>query len=198
MTSLIPSARPLRRGLLVAAVALAGTVSACEDPFELTAQLPNVDASLEFWAITGSPAAYPSGLLVTRVTAVRLDAGGSFDLAFDIDTLGRLRVLPMNSVVSPSGGTRAIEFLRAPSSYSVIAEAPREGWSADSVLLMGMGQAFLVKTNQPVYCALDFRQDIVAKFLVDSIIPEERRIKLTMRMNPNCGFRSLLNGFPEF
>jgi hypothetical protein len=198
---LIPPVRRLRRGLLLALVALVGATTACEDPFEITAQYPNVDQNLEFWAMTGSPAAYPSGLLLVapglpQPTATRLDFSGSFDLAFDIDTLGRLRVLPVGSVVSAITGTRTIQFQRGTQTYLAIAEAPRTGWTADSVLLMGPGQSFLVRVSTQ-YCQFDIRQDIYAKFYVDSIT-EDRRIKLRARVNPNCGFRSFLDGYPEF
>lgn len=194
--------RRVRRGLLLALVALVGGATACEDPFEITAQYPNVDQNFEFWAITGSPAAYPSGLVLAspglpQGFATRLDASGNFDIAFDIDTLGRLRVLPVGSVVSPVLGTRVIQFQRATQNYTAIAEAPRTGWSADSVLLVGTGQSFLVRASTQ-YCAFDLRQDVYAKFYVDSIVPEERRVKLRARINPNCGFRSFLDGYPEF
>lgn len=194
--------RRVRRGLLLALLALAAGAAACEDPFEITAQYPNIDQSLELWALTGSPASYPSGLILAspglpQAFATRLDASGNFDIAFDIDTLGRLRVLPVGSVVSPVTGSRVIQFQRATQTYLGIVEAPRTGWSADSVLLMGPGQSFLVKVSTQ-YCAFDLRQDIHAKFYVDSIIPEDRRVKLRARVNPNCGFRSFLDGYPEF
>jgi hypothetical protein len=194
--------RRVRRGLLLAVLALVAGATACEDPFEITAQFPNIDQTFELWAISGSPAAYPSGLLLVapglpQATAVRLDAAGNFDIAVDIDTLGRLRVLPVGSIVSPITGTRVIQFQRPTVSYSVIPDAPRDGWSPDSVLLVGEGQAFLLRISTQ-YCQFDIRQDIYAKFYVDSIIPDERRVKLRSRINPNCGFRSLLNGIPEY
>ena len=51
---------------------------------------------------------------------------------------------------------------------------------------------------QTPLCQFDIRQDIYAKFFVDSVLPAERRVKLTARINPNCGFRSLLIGIPAF
>jgi hypothetical protein len=190
-------ARRFRRGLLLAAVAAAGTLSACEDPFELNASSTNVDITFDLWALTGAPAAYPSGLLVPQATAVRLDAAGSFDLAFDIDADGRVRVFPVASVVSPIAGTREVSFLRGTGPYNTIIEAPADGWQADSVLVVNEGQSFLAKVNTQ-YCQYDFRQYVFAKFLVDSVIPAERRMKISARINPNCGFRSLLSGVPEY
>ncbi len=197
MTLLKHPVRHLRRGLLAVVLgALAGT-AACDDPFKITADSPNIDASFELWAMSGSPAAYPAGILVPQASVVRLDAAGSFDLAFDIDADGRLIVYPVGTVVSPIAGTRAIEFQRGVGAYNAIVEAPRTGWQADSSLTVNEGQAFLVKVTT-LFCQYDFQQQVYAKFFVDSVIPAERRIKLSGRVNPNCGFRSLLSGVPEF
>lgn len=182
---------------LAALVAGALAVAACEDPFEERAQFPNRDVPLETWAITGTPASYPTALLVPQHTVVRPDAAGSFDLAFDIDEDGRLLVIPVSKVVVALGGDRTIGLLRATAPYSAIADAPRTGWLFDTTLVVNPGSAFLVKV-QTLYCQFDFRQDIYAKIFVDSVIPEERRAKLSMRVNPNCGFRSFVTGIPEY
>lgn len=187
--------RPVRRALVVLVAAAAA--AACDDPFELTASQPNIDASFELWALTGSPSAYPSGLLVPQASVVRLDAAGSFDIAVDIDADGRLQVLPVGSVVSPLSGSRVIGFQRADGIYNSIVEAPRDGWTNDTLFVVNEGQTFLVKVNT-AYCQFDLRQDIYAKFYVDSVIPAERRVKLLARVNPNCGFRALTSGIPEF
>ncbi len=182
---------------LSALLATAALVAACDDPFEDGARSDNVDVALEAWAITGGPAAYPTALIVPLYSIVPVDFAGSFDIAFDIDVDGRLRVLPMNKVVSPLLGPRNVGLLRSGENYSTIVEAPLTGWHYDSVMTVNPGGSFLVRV-QTLYCEGDVRQDIYAKFYVDSVIPEERRIKLFARINPNCGFRSLLDGIPEY
>lgn len=192
-----PLARRLRRGVLVSTLAALAGAAGCEDPFKITAQYPNVDVTFELWALDGAPAAYPTAVLVPQATAVRLDAAGSFDLAFDIDSTGRAVVLPVGTVVSPIAGTRTVEFQRGVGTYNTIVEAPKTGWQADSSLTVNEGQSFLVKVNT-LYCQYDFQQVVYAKFIVDSVIPAERRMKISARINPNCGFRSFLSGVPEF
>ena len=187
---------PRRRALVAFLAVLLGVV-ACEDPFKLTARRINIDATFEVWALSGSPAAYPSGLLVPQASVVRLDAAGSFDLAFDIDPNGRLMVLPVSSVVSPIAGTRAIGFQRAPGIYNALIEAPQNGWQNDTIFVVNEGQSFFVKVATQ-FCQFDLRQDIYAKFYVDSVVTAQRRIKLSARVNPNCGFRALTSGIPEF
>lgn len=179
--------------LLVAPVVAA----ACEDPFDDGARLPNIDVVIESWALTGSPPSFPTALLVPQYTVIRADAAGSFDIAFDINAEGRLVVLPVSRVVSPVTGSRSIGLLRSFDNYSTIIEAPRTGWVYDSALVVNPGDAFLVRV-QTLYCQFELRQDVYAKFYVDSVIPDERRVKLFSRINPNCGFRSFLDGIPEY
>jgi hypothetical protein len=106
-------------------------------------------------------------------------------------------VLPVGTVVSPISGTRVVEFQRGTGTYNTIVEAPKTGWQADSTLTVNEGQSFLVKVNT-LYCQYDLQQVVYAKFVVDSVIPAERRMKISARINPNCGFRSFLSGVPEF
>lgn len=191
-------ARRLRRGLLAVLLLATAGAAACEDPFKITAQNPNIDSSFELWALNGgAPAAFPTAVLVPQASAVRLDAAGSFDLAFDIDPTGRVRVLPVGSVVAPIAGTREVQFQRADGPFNTVIEAPKTGWTSDSVLVVNEGQMFLVKVNT-LYCQYDLQQFVYAKFVVDSVIPAEHRMKLSARINPNCGFRSFLTGIPEF
>lgn len=186
-----------RRRVLVALLAVILGAVACTDPFKLTARSVNIDATFEVWAMSGAPASYPSGLLVPQASVVRVDAAGSFDLAFDIDPDGRLMVLPVSSVVSPIAGTRLIGFQRAPGVYNALVEAPKSGWQNDTLFLVNEGQSFFVKVATQ-FCQFDLRQDIYAKFYVDSVLSAQRRIKLSARVNPNCGFRALTSGIPEF
>jgi hypothetical protein len=173
------------------------SVTACDDPFEQVASRPTVNVVLESWALTGAPPAYPTALVVPLYSMIRADAAATFDIAFDIDADGRLMVLPVSKVVSAVGGDRTIGIMRGTGTYSSIVEAPRTGWVYDSIMTVNPGATFLVRV-QTLYCQFDFRQDIYAKFYVDSVIPEERRIRLLGRVNPNCGYRSLLEGIPEY
>lgn len=187
----------LRIRALSALCLAAVSVAACDDPFEQVASRPTVNVVLDGWALTGAPASYPTALEVPNYSMLRADGAGTFDIAFDIDADGRLVVLPVSKVVSALGGDRTIGLLPGAGTYSTILEAPRIGWRYDSVLVVPPGATFLVRV-QTRFCQFDFRQDIYAKFYVDSVIPEERRYRLLGRVNPNCGYRSLNEGVPEF
>jgi hypothetical protein len=186
--------RLVKLGAMLATVLLA---AACEDPFNDDAQLQVVEVQLEAWALTGSPPSFPAGLLVAQHTVIPTDAGGSFDVAFDIDADGRLRVLPVNLVVSPLSGNRSIGLIKRTDLFQTILDAPRAGWVYDEELIVNPGESFLVRVQTP-YCQFQLRQDVYAKFFVAEVDPVQRRVVLTGRVNPNCGFRSFAPGIPEY
>jgi hypothetical protein len=170
---------------------------ACEDDLSLQATRPNIDVGLETWSISGSPPTFPAALDVLTSTVVPPDANGSFDVAFDVDDEGRLKVIPVSKVVTPIGGNRAVGLRLGTGTYSEIIDAPLAGWHFDSVFTVNPGQTFLVKV-QSLFCRFDVRQDIYAKIYVESVNVEERRATLFARVNPNCGFRSFATGIPGY
>lgn len=187
------------RTFLAAALAAALATGACDDPFDQGARLPTIDAGLEAWALTGTPPRFPSGLFVPGYTMVSVDAAGSFDVAFDIDPDGRLLVFPMAKVVSPVLGQHTVGLQKTSQNYSTIIEAPRIGWVYDSIMTVNPGASFLVRTTTQYCSPYELRgQEIYAKVYVDSIDAVQRRIKLFMRVNPNCGYRSFLDGIPTY
>lgn len=189
--------RALRVAGLACALAIAGVLGCGPDPFAPVARDPNLNATVEIWAITGAPTNFPTVYLVPQRFAARPDAAGSFDLGFDIDEDGRLVVLPVTKIVASLQGDRRIGMMRSNETYNLITEAPRTGWVYDSTLTLNVGQVFIVRV-QTQYCQLEQSPEVFAKYIVDSIIPEDRRIRLSGMVNPNCGFRSFLSGVPTF
>lgn len=181
-------------------IALAATfalAAGCDDPFDVGAQRQTVDVSFEVWALTGAPPSFPAAFEVPQMQALPLSVAGSFDIAFDIDEDGRLLVLPVSKVVHPVTGDRRIGFIKVSEPYNTVIEAPLTGWAYDTTIVVNPGGTFLARV-QTQFCQFDIRQDVYAKFFVDSIIPAERRAKLIARVDPNCGYRSLLPGVPTF
>jgi hypothetical protein len=193
---------PRRRALLVALGLTLVAAGACEDPFKLEADRETDPLAFAVWALNGSPDEFPSALNVPGVglqgsTLVRPEASGNFDIAFDIDVDGKLLVIPMRLVVTPLLGARAVHFIEVPATFEQILSAPATGWENDSTIVLDVGEVFMVRVFA-AECQFQIRQYIYAKFVVDSILPAERRARLRGRLNPNCGFRSFLEGIPEF
>jgi hypothetical protein len=196
----IPALHPAlrRRRSVLATLVLSVALAACgPDPFAPRATSSNIDTTVEVWALTGSPINYPTALLVPQRFAVRPDPSATFDLGFDIDADGKLQVLPVSKVVTPLGGSRNIGFFKPTIGYDLVTEAPRSGWTFDETQTYEVGDVFVVAVTTQ-YCAFDVSNEVYAKYRVDSIFPAERRIRLSGRVNPNCGFRSFADGIPEF
>lgn len=193
-----PVRRPVRRLAALGALLVAGLGLGCgPDPFAPRANTPVLSTSFAVWAISGSPAPYPTAYSVQSNVVVRLEPTGSFDIAFDITPGGRLRVLPMSEVVTPLSGVRAIGMQRSAVPYAGIDAAPRGGYAQDTILELDVGDAFVVRVPSQL-CGFSQQTIIYAKFSVDTIVPADRRAFLTGRVNPNCGFRSFADGIPEF
>ncbi len=191
---------PRRRIRLIPPLAALGAallVLACEDPFKLTASRSNDSLNFVVWAITGTPDEYPTALRIPQSTLVLPLPDGNFDIAFDLNPNDSLVILPVQSVVTPLLGAHSVTFFRTAAVFDQIVEAPINGWTADSAFVVGVGETFLVKVSGS-FCQFELRQEIYAKFEVESIIPSERRARLRGKVDPNCGFRSLQDGIPEY
>jgi len=192
-----PAASRGRRALLVSAIAAVASIVGCDDPFAPKATTPNFSTAIEVWALTGAPTSFPTVILVPQALVVRPDAGGSFDVGFDIDPDGRLLVVPMSKIVSPLAGVRSIGIIRTATIFNTILDAPRDGWIFDSTLAVNVGQSFLLRV-QTQYCEGELNQEVFAKYNVVEVDVVERRIVLSGYVNPNCGFRSFQTGIPTY
>lgn len=197
----MPTAFPARRARLAVVAliwAIAASAAACgDDPFAPKAETEVVNTVFDVWALTGSPTNFPTVIFVPQRFAARPDAAGSFDLGFDIDGSGRVQVLPVARVITPLTSRRTVGITLPGTAYADIEAAPRNGWVYDSIVTVDTGQAFVVRV-QTQYCALQLRQEVYAKYVVDSVFPADRRIRVRGRVNPNCGFRSFGDGVPTF
>jgi hypothetical protein len=193
-----PVRRPLRRAAAAAALLAVAVGLGCgPDPFAPRADTPVVRTIFTVWAISGSPAPYPTAYSVQSNATLRLEPTGAFDLAFDITPEGKLRVLPVREVVNPISGARSIGVQVPGIPYADITAAPRTGYALDSIIELEVGGAFVVQVPSQL-CGFSQQPVIFAKFNVDTIVPADRRAFLSGRINPNCGFRSFADGVPEF
>ncbi|MBX3175536.1 MAG: hypothetical protein KF709_14070 [Gemmatimonadaceae bacterium] len=199
MPTVFSSRRSRRVGAaLAAALAVVLAAGACgDDPFAPKAENAVANTEFSVWALTGSPTNFPTVIFVPQRFAARPDPSASFDIGFDIDAMGRVQILPVSRVMTPLATQRSVGIQVPGTAYADITAAPRTGWVFDSIVTVDVGQAFIVRV-QTLYCSLELRQEVYAKYVVDSIFPAERRIKIKGRVNPNCGFRSFGDGVPTF
>jgi hypothetical protein len=175
--------------LTCSVAALAG----CGDPVSIRAQFETVADTLTVFAVTGTPIVAPAALSTVRHEAVRLETTRDFDVVFDIDGGGQVVLYPVQ-LVGGSPGSTGIQ--ATAQSFDAILEAPRDGYIRDSATVAGEGDVVVVEA-EPVFCLGSLHRTIYSKLIIDEIDLVTRSIRVRMVVDPNCGFRSLVEGIPE-
>ena len=186
------------RKLAFALVACASILTACDDPNLLQAQLPTVTDIYDVFALTGTPAAYPSGINTYVRTPVRVDGTANFDVAFDLDEQNRVVMYPVQRVVSGIGGTRRVGLRKVAGKFAEVTIAPT-GTYADSSVIATPGEVVVVQSvrnGSGDACQFDISPYIYTKMTVDSVSLVSRVIRVSAVLDPNCGFRSFESGIP--
>lgn len=187
------------RKLALALIASASILTACDDSSLLKAQLPTVQDAYIVFALTGTPAAYPSGINTYVRQAVRVDGNGNFDVAVDIDSAGNAVLYPVQKIVSSLAGSRRVGLRRVDGTFESVTIAPT-GTYADSSIVAKEGDIVVVQAVRNGVgdaCQYDISPYIYTKMLVDSIAPDSRTVILQTVLDPNCGFRSFESGIPS-
>jgi hypothetical protein len=192
----------LRRLTLLALVTIA--LTACGDNGALRASLFVSPDTLVAYALTGTSANYPSGLLTVVVpfghgTVVRLDGSGNFDVAFDIDANNNITVYPARVIVNPVAGVPTVGLQTPGGTFDNITEAPSGYYRPDTAITVTPGEPFIILANRnggTTVCYALATPRVYAKVVVDSINLTNRSIHFRQVVNPNCGYRSFLTGLP--
>jgi len=184
------------RALLIAVVAAAAQ-SGCSDPAAIRASFSNLEARRTVYAINGSAITLPSAVSVRSAASVRIDATFQFDIAFDLDANGVVQVYTQARVASQLVETHRVGLLVSDLTFDAISRAPTAGFAYDSVAALPKGKTLLVDVFERACGSSFLGVNIRAKIAVDSIVPATRAIYLRVLSNPNCGFRSLVQGTPK-
>jgi hypothetical protein len=189
--------RPVRGARTVACAALAAlAVVACSDPFKVTAQYPNTPFAFSLFALSGSgPANAPAAIDFGTVGAVRVDGSFAFDVAFDFDGNGKIRVIPQKLVGISVGGARTVGLQRVTGVYESVLLAPSKGWVLDSALSVLPGEVVVVRMTSSG-CVYQLSRELYAKLVIDSVKAGGLLFGRGMT-NPNCGFKSFEVGIPS-
>ena len=182
-------------GLMAAPLLLAG----CGDANPFQARLPTAADTFTLFALTGTPAAYPSGLNTFSRLATRVDGSANFDLAFDIDGAGNAVVYPVKLIVSSVGGDRTIGLKKVAGTFDAIISAPTGTYQADSAVVLAVGENVVVEANRGTsgdICYLNLSPNIYSKIQISSVDLPTRTIVIQSVVDPNCGFRSFATGIP--
>ena len=182
-----------------AAMCVALVLSACGGPTSLKARLSTSTDSLTVYALSGTPPSYPSGVSLTGRQVVRVDGSGSFDIALDIDSNGNAVIYPVKLVVSTPAGARPVGLQMVAGIFDSVTTAPATGFESDSVLVLTAGQVVAIQSphnGSGDICQYAISPYLYAKIVVDSVNLTSRTLFVRVGLDPNCGFRSLVDGVP--
>jgi hypothetical protein len=196
--------RPARAGALAplfAAALLTALAAACGDDSSLLGVAQSETALVPFtvYPLSGD-ASLPAAIDLSGRRAVRPSILGgtvlNFDLAFDLDAQGRILVIPPARLASPPTGTSRVGLQTRSETFDGLTRAPDGGYTFDSTAVLTRGQTLAIEASAAT-CSTTYPMH--AKLVVDSVgaAAAGRPIYLRVRVNPNCGFRSLEPGLPK-
>lgn len=184
------------RAVAVALAAIA-VVGACDDPTTVRASAINVESLPVLYAMNGTPITLPSAVRLQSGSAVRIDAAFAFDLAFDMDASGVVTVYTQRMLANELTATHRVGLQTRVATFDEVIKAPSSGFVYDSLLTLGQGEILLVDVAEGVCAGSFVGSNIKGKMRVDSVNKTTRSIFLHILSNPNCGFKSLVQGTPK-
>ncbi|MGI8499128.1 MAG: hypothetical protein ACR2OG_16280 [Gemmatimonadaceae bacterium] len=178
--------------LLLAGVAAA---MACGNPTGVKANFIVVEDTLTVYALRDTSLSRPVAVNSDsshRPVAVRFETGSNATVVFDLAPGGAGVVLYPPNLLSPVGRTG---LQRSTLSFEAITNAPENGYVDSASVTAQVGDVVLLR-SQHVNCALEVNPYIYSKLQILAIDAAARTIRLRMRVDPDCGFRSFLPGVP--
>lgn len=193
-----------RARILGFALAFAGTASlaSCDDPFALQATNAVIFDTVAVYAITGTPASFPAAWNSVFGRVARIDPSIDFDIAFDIEGNGEVRLIPARLISSTkfsfgqNQATQQVGIQVSSGSFESVTLAPTGGYTRDSVVTASVGETVVLQIDSDV-CINSFGQGRYAKMIIDSVNAASRLIYFRGARDPNCGFRSFRPGIPN-
>jgi hypothetical protein len=190
--------RPKSAVAMLLAAMLAVTGVACGSFTGVPSSLDTLADSGTVYAINGAPPSAPTSLYLFAGTLVSADANFLFDVAFDIDSLGRIVVLPQRAVASGLATTHTVAIQAVSGSYDALNEAPKSGYRADTALVVTTNQVVMIQSQDANACStsLTGATALYGKIVIDSVDPVTREMSIRFTTDPNCGFFSFAVGLP--
>ncbi len=173
------------------------SVIACDDPFAAKATLAVQTDTLVAYALSGTSPAFPAGLNTVFRTVVRVDADHNYDVAFDLDAQGNVRLIPVQLMGGATTAGRRVGLQKSSQGYAALTIAPNANYVYDSVLVVKPGDAAVIEVLSADQCSFTLSTLLYSKIGIDSVNTTTRQIFFQSTHDPNCGFRSFLPGVPK-
>ncbi len=183
---------PITLGAVAAALCMGcGALSAPKAQFPVTITAATV------YALNGAAPSTPAGLDFLTGTAVVVSASFSFNVALDIDSLGRVVVYPARRLADSLVTTVAVGLQKIDVNFDDYNQATKSGYVIDSTLVVPVGTTVGFNVYSTTTCtAYSLGSSYYGKFVVDSIDPVQRALYVRLASDPNCGYVTLTSGLP--
>jgi hypothetical protein len=176
-----------------------GTASGCGSLTDHKASFENTTDTVTVYALNGTPASTPAGLSLIGRSAVVINAGFGFDVAFDIDAQGQTTMYTVRYVAGGLSGAHTVALQRYTGKFDDLLKAPTTGYVSDSLLVAKVGDVVALSSADPLACAYSIYSNVIyAKLEILDIDPVARTVRSRFTVDPNCGFLSLIpSGIPK-
>jgi hypothetical protein len=171
--------------------------AACDDPFAARATTAIRSDSFSLFALTGTPPNVPAAFNVVFFTTMRVDAAYGFDVAFDIDAAGKVRLIPVRLMGGAVTAARRVGLQKNNAPFDEVTRAPNRGYVYDSVMVLGVGESVTMEVLAEQCQFTLSSQLLYSKIEILTVDPASRLIGFRITYDPNCGFRSFLEGVPR-
>lgn len=193
---------PRNLGVVGAALSLLVALTACGSLTRPSAQTENGTDTVTVYAINGTPVDAPTGLWLFGQQGVVVNSAFSFDVAFDIDTLGVPKLYTVRYVagtLSSASSAHSVGLQKYNGAFESLQKAPTSGYVLDSLYTVKVGDVFIVQTSDPTACSFSIYSNVIyGKLEVLGIDPIARSFRTQFTVDPNCGFLSLApSGVPK-
>jgi hypothetical protein len=175
-------------------------VSACGDLTGTSASLDTITDSGLVYAINGSNIYLPSALYVYSGALVDLTSSFTFDVAFDVESDGRINVIPVKAVAGELVSTHSVGLDSLSLGFDDVGSVDKDAsFRADTAMSVRLQQVVLVKVDASAdVCSSAASSYLYAKLVVRAVDTATRAMDIKYTTNPNCGFRSFASGIPKF
>lgn len=174
--------------------------TACGDLLSGVPTLQTVTDTTVVYSVNGAPQSAPTALYLFAAQVVPATSSFNFDVAFDLDTGGLVKIIPNPDLASALVGVaHPVALQQSASNFDSIHVAPTSGFHADTVQIVKPGTTVLIQSEDAVACSASLvGTTVYGKVVVDSVDNSARRMFIRFLADPNCGFRSLDPGTPKF
>ena len=181
--------------LLVFAAAVA--VTACGALKPPKAQFAPIYTSPVIYALNGAAPGTPSGISFLTGSGVVVAANFYFNVALDIDSAGKVVILPAQRVANGLSTALSVGLQPVTGTFDEYMQARKTGYTFDSTLVVPVGQVVAVNVLDNSTCTVySLGSSYYAKFIVDSVDLVHRALYTEIVSDANCGYVSLGPGVP--